>query len=414
MISYGGQGQLMWVVATACFRVMLRGGFSRGYYGVELLVGERREKQMVLVDTGSWHFVLGCGGGHRKGFLYPDFEPRESGSFRKIRKSDKLDGVPCGRYEQGRFAGSKSPHCHFLTEYVDGTSFSGTLAKEVFVLQGADKGVVTRQVFGCATVKRGVVTAGHNNGVLGLRPRPRRESVTPTFTEQILRSRRVVVAVCLAKVDGWMEMTTSVERLESKYSLGSAVVLESGSDATRDFSCFFVAGVKVEGEAVGQAFFADAGSAKETFFDSGTTHVVMPVSLYRAVRAKFDRFCRRRAENCAGAPGYAEDFNVPYTMPFEEAYATFPTLSIVVEGGQELTFRPADYLAVNHFTEGKMKGQQAWKLYPLFAGSEEQSFILGAPFMYNKAVVLDHWGGRVLVYSADCRKHGPADSLKYV
>lgn len=356
------------------FELVLRGGPVLTYYTADLEVGSPPQRLRFLVDTGSYALVVFAPKSAPGRPIAPRFASTQSSSFAAVACGESLLDRPCRNDE----ISSNDSRCTFLLRYSDRATYKGFFARERFSSAGA-------QVLAFVTSQRGpplVLALDLNiSGVLGLLPRQRGEDATPGFLAGIFGRNRGTFGLCLAASGGRLRFGGPNVALHLPGA--KALRLRSHSDAPEGFFSVAVAGVELEGHALG-------GAGINAMFDSGSMGIYLPQAVYNKLRLAFASFCVGDQKRCAGARELAQMFIVPKDISARQAMSTFPRLVFRFKGGGLFELRPETYLTT-------------WGAGSLMAAFEPgEEFLLGSAFMRDHDFTFDVARREISIVRSNC------------
>ena len=153
--------------------VPLGGSATLGFYYVNLFIGERNQKQSLIVDTGSSLTTFPCKGCSECGTRHYNspYDPPINGNLNYVTTSDHYLDWKC------QFGSTED--CPFSVNYVEGSSYTGRYVAELVVLEDelskfnreTDSAVRNQKylgIVGCLEKETGHVREQEADGLLGL------------------------------------------------------------------------------------------------------------------------------------------------------------------------------------------------------------------------------------------------------
>ena len=350
----------------------LYGNASLGYYFIEAEVGSSRQRQSLIVDTGSYSTVFGCQecklcGSHKD----PIFDPRNSSLFERVASGEQRAGWRCIT----SVATNLTSDCQFNQAYLEGSSYSGFYAQDQFLFENEtvseDEASKFTHIFGCATHETNHFFSQPANGIIGLGVRRFQQYNPPTIIELAFaqgRAKSLGFSLCLGLNGGHLRLGAPIPELHLQGTIGRTIESHLRWD---DIFSVELSKIAIDNAPVKYNYNPLRENPGKVFFDSGTTFTYFSHELFAQWKLVFDQFCRLKDSHCAGYTEFSQCYDFESkNLTIEDALRTFPNQTFTFNDDLVYTWHAQDYF--------------------IFSGSANcigikplKDLILGANFMRN-------------------------------
>ncbi|CAA0812824.1 Eukaryotic aspartyl protease family protein [Striga hermonthica] len=283
---------------------------------VNISIGEPPSSHLLAMDTGSNLVWVDCCFGAPYAF-----NPDRSITYAKIPSSSSQ----CSSFTPGTV--QEGPDCRFSTEYEDGTSSYGSIARDTFNLHTSNGGLqkVPDVVFGCAantSTKDSLL-----GGVLGVMAR------SPYHLVARLGNR---FSYCIGDV--W-----DLGYAHNRLVLGEGAVIQGDSTPMRMVDGYY--SVTLEGISVGEKALSIKGDEFEfnVVVDSGSTVTELRESGYEALVAEVDGLIGGSL-----ARFQDEEGSVCYMGEMERDLVGFPVVTLHLGEGAHIDMKVGALFEMRH------------------------------------------------------------------
>lgn len=346
------------------------------YYYIDLLVGTPPQRVSVIADTGSHLAAFPCRSCKHCGrHLDPGFDLDASSTAKWI-------GCEAGG---GCLGNCQSGHCTYKQSYTEGSSISGAwFTDRVSIGDALQHNPAVDAKMGCHKDENHLFYTQKANGILGLSPNPRGQTLLETLFADREHIQSHVFALCLAEwggrlvVGGWNESYHTGEIGWTDLDIGGG------------YYNIMVSGMSVDGRAL-----KSLNSNGWSIVDSGTTYVYMGRTQYQELRGAIESYC---ATNGCGAKLHGDCF-VPDTDAL--GLADFPTITVFLGEGLVTTWGPNGYLFRTH---------KRW-CYAFMDDGPGAATTLGTAWMMHHEIIFDLHEKKVGIVQAKCPEYRKRPAL---
>lgn len=349
---------------------------SLNYFYAEIQIGSQRQKQSLIIDTGSFITAIPCEpyckqcGSH----MNKRYNMSQSNKSKVIRCDNNKTSIQCKNELKGKC--NENKECGFINAYGEGSSISGIFFNDTIYINNTNSVDIT---LGCIRKENKLFLHQLADGIIGLSPSDM------SFTNLLFKSKGITYntfSLCLSNINKGMISFGDEIKVE-----GNSIIPFYGTDFYRiNINEILIEKDIMKVDSMG-------------IIDSGTTLTYLPKKLFNRLYMYITSFCSA-IDKCLGDDYINKDRGICYIpkhhVTYKQFIESFPVIEFALEGNTTFNWYPNNYMIRNN------NNKKAIEFCISINSWNQNEILLGTGWMHNHKFNFDLEKRAIVFHRSNC------------